>query len=111
MKIVRCLIGSNQVGDLTDAFASTGIVSLTVTGGSTWRPQQPGREQIYRGRKYSLKFAPESVVDVTVQDQAVDDVVRILIDTCALGPDAVAGRLFVMPIDQPSTVVGSRRVA
>jgi nitrogen regulatory protein PII len=111
VKIIRCLVQPHQVDRLMDAFASPGIVSVTVTGGSTWRRDQPGRQLVYRGRAYSLKFMPESVLEVTAADQAVDDVVRTVVETCAFGPGAVSGRILVLPVEERFDIGAGRRVA
>ena len=79
MKIIRCLVQPHQVDRLMDAFASPGIVSVTVTGGSTWRRDQPGRQLVYRGRAYSLKFMPESVLEVVCRapQELLDELERL----------------------------------
>jgi nitrogen regulatory protein PII len=104
VKLVRCTVQPNQVDDVVDALKAEPILGLTVTGGGGWHRQQEIHHAVYRGCKYEVRLLPSAVIDVTASDDAVDDVVRVVMKMCSVGATGDDGRILVMPVEESYSV-------
>ena len=104
MKLIRCIVQPSQVDEVVDALKASWILGLTVTGGGGWHPQQEPRQSVYRGCRYDVRGLPEAIIDVTVQDDAIDEIVRVVMNTCCVGQDGDDGRILVMPVEESYSI-------
>jgi nitrogen regulatory protein PII len=89
---------------LVDTLKASCILGLTVTGGGGWHPQQESRQSVYRGCRYDVRDLPEAIIDVTAHDDAVDEIVRVVLNTCTEGQNGDDGRILVMPVEESYSI-------
>lgn len=104
MKLIRCIVQPSQVDGVVEALKASWILGLTVTGGEGWHPQQESRRSVYRGCRYEVRDLPEAIIDVTAQDDAVDEIVRVVMNTCSEGQNGNDGRILVMPVEESYSI-------
>ena len=96
MKLIKCIVRPDFVGQATSALESLGVSGITITEvrGRGRRTRPTGD---FRGFQYD-RFLPMTMIDVIVADDLVDDIVRVVIDHTRTG-EFGDGRVLVMPID------------
>ena len=102
MKLIKCVLREEKVGDATDALEALHVSGVTVSrvvGRGTCERQFSS----YRLVKYEVKLMPKMMIDVVADDAIVDDVVRVLADSARTG-QAGDGRIFVMPVEEAYTI-------
>jgi nitrogen regulatory protein P-II 1 len=101
MKLVKCIVRTLKADDVADALKAIDISGVTVT-----EVRGRGRKKltlIYRGHEQDARFLPQTMIDIVVPEDLVDDVVRIVMDTAHTGQMG-DGRIFVMPIEEAYTI-------
>ncbi len=99
MKLIRCIVQPGEVDVIVDALKSSGIGGLTVTAGGGWSSQRHTGRVVWRGREYEPRLQPEALIDVTTEDDTVDDILRTLMDALNIDGDGGDGRILVMPVE------------
>jgi nitrogen regulatory protein PII len=97
MRSIRTIIRRHKLDDVRDALDEMGITGITVTE-VLGRGRTKGETRIYRGRLYVLKLAPQMQVEVVVNEDVVDDVVRTIMRAARTGA-AGDGMVFVSNVD------------
>jgi nitrogen regulatory protein P-II 2 len=97
MKLVKCIVRPEFVGELTCALEAMGVSGITVTEvrGRGKRTRPIGA---FRGFQYD-RFLQMTMIDVIVADDLVDDIVRAVIDHTRTG-EFGDGRVLVIPIEE-----------
>jgi nitrogen regulatory protein PII len=98
MKLIKAIVRPNKVDDVRDALEKLSIEGMTVTE-VRGHGKQKGHTAIYRGKEYNVSLLPKMEVEVVVDDAAVDDAVKAIIQTARTG-EIGDGRVFVMPVEQ-----------
>jgi len=98
MKLIKAIVRPNKVDDVRDALEKLSIAGMTVTE-VRGHGKQKGHTAIYRGKEYNVSLLPKMEVEVVVDDAAVDDAVKAIIQTARTG-EIGDGRVFVFPVDQ-----------
>ena len=98
MKLIKAIVRPNKVDDVRDALEKLNISGMTVTE-VRGHGKQKGHTAIYRGKEYNVSLLPKMEVEVVVDDPAVDDAVKAIIQAARTG-EIGDGRVFVMPVDQ-----------
>ena len=98
MKLIKAIVRPNKVDDVRDALEKLSISGMTVTE-VRGHGKQKGHTAIYRGKEYNVSLLPKMEVEVVVDDAAVDDAVKAIIQTARTG-EIGDGRVFVMPVEQ-----------
>lgn len=102
MKMIRCVVHPAQLDDIVDTLEAFDISSLTVTPGR--ERCEPERRTYYRGCEYKIRLMPVCIIDVTVQNHAVEDIVRAVSAKGSLGHKHDDRRILVMTVDEASAV-------
>ena len=68
-----------------------------VTSGGFGR--QRGHTEVYRGAEYQVELLPKTRVEVLADDDAVEDVVKAIVDGARTGSIG-DGKVWVLPVDQ-----------
>lgn len=102
MKLVKCIVRDFKVDQTSDALKQLDVSGLTVTrvGGRGRRPNARG---VWRGSEFEVRYESQTMIDVLVSDDMVDDVVRTVMETARTGA-AGDGRIFVMPVQEAYTI-------
>jgi nitrogen regulatory protein PII len=97
MQLIKAIIRQEKLTEAIEELSKL-VPGLTVTE-VRGRGRQGGHQTIYRGVEYNLTLLPKTMVEIAIDDNKVDDVVRILIETTRTG-EIGDGRVFIIPIEQ-----------
>jgi nitrogen regulatory protein P-II 1 len=99
---VKCIVRTHKVEETTDALKRLDISGLTVTyvGG---RGRSPNPTGVFRSTPYEIRYMPQMMIDVVVDDYLVDEVVRTVLESARTG-ERGDGRVFVIPVEEAYTV-------
>jgi nitrogen regulatory protein P-II 1 len=98
MKLVVAVIKPFKLDEVKAALEGIGIQGLTVTDARGFG-RQKGHTEVYRGAEYQVELLPKTRIEVLVDDEAADDVVKAVVDgarTGAIGD----GKVWVLPVEQ-----------
>jgi nitrogen regulatory protein PII len=98
MKLIKAIVRPNKVDDVREVLQKLNISGMTVTE-VRGHGKQKGHTAIYRGKEYNVTLLPKMEVEVVVDDGAVDDAVKAIIQTARTG-EIGDGRVFVLPVEQ-----------
>ena len=97
MKLIQCVVQPGRLEELVNRL-QTIVTGMTVSEARGFGRQR-GRPMTYRGTEYRNNLLPKTMLEVAVDDNKVDDVVKIIIDTARTG-QVGDGRVFVIPLDE-----------
>jgi nitrogen regulatory protein P-II 1 len=98
MKLVVAVIKPFKLDEVKAALEGVGIQGLTVTDARGFG-RQKGHTEVYRGAEYQVELLPKTRIEVLVDDEAADDVVKAVVAgarTGAIGD----GKVWVLPVEQ-----------
>ncbi|MGV6820422.1 MAG: P-II family nitrogen regulator [Parvularcula sp.] len=98
MKKVEALIKPFKLDDVREALQSIGLKGMTVSEARGFG-RQKGHTELYRGAEYVVDFLPKVKLEVVVEDNLVDDVLRAITEAAQSGRIG-DGKIFVSPIEQ-----------
>ncbi|MCD4770780.1 P-II family nitrogen regulator [archaeon] len=98
MKKIEAIIKPFKLEDVKDALTEAGITGMTVTDVKGYGRQQ-GHSELYRGAEYIVDFLAKTKLELIVNDDEVDNVVK-LISTSAKTGKIGDGKIFVMSVDE-----------
>jgi nitrogen regulatory protein PII len=97
MKLIKCIVRTEQVAEATGALESLGVSGVTITEvrgrGRRTRPRA-----VYRGAAYE-EFLSMSMIDVIAEDDLVPDIVRAVLDHARTGRFG-DGRVLVLSVEE-----------
>ena len=97
MKKIEAVIRHFKLEDVKKAITEKGITGMTVTEVRGFGRQRGQREQ-YRGAEYTVDFLPKVMIEIVVNESAVDDAIEA-ISTAARTGKVGDGKIFVSPLD------------
>lgn len=97
MKLVTAIVKPFTLDDVKDALEQAGIYGLTISEVQGYG-RQKGHSEVYRGAEYAVDFVPKIRVEVVVDDDAVDTVVRVIVDAARTGKIG-DGKVWVTPVE------------
>jgi len=98
MKLVVAVIKPFKLDEVKAALEGVGVQGLTVTDARGFGRQR-GHTEVYRGAEYQVELLPKTRIEVLVDDEAVDEAVKAIVDgarTGAIGD----GKVWVLPVEQ-----------
>jgi nitrogen regulatory protein P-II 1 len=98
MKVVVAVIKPFKLDEVKDALEDLGIQGMTVTD-SRGFGRQRGHTEVYRGAEYQVDFIPKSRIEIAVDDDQVDEVVKAIV-TGAKTDSIGDGKVWVLPAEQ-----------
>lgn len=98
MKLVKSIVRPDKVDDVREALEKLQISGMTVTD-VRGHGRQKGHTTVYRGKEYSVTLLPKAEIEVVVQDDVVEEVIRVVIAAARTG-EIGDGRVFVLPVEQ-----------
>lgn len=96
MKMICAIIRAHMLQQVKDALSDAGIVGLTATD-VRGAGRQKGQVERYRGSEYSIDLVPKLKLDVAVEDEQVETVIRVIRDAAHTG-EIGDGKIFVYPL-------------
>lgn len=97
MKLVVAILKPFKLPDVKEALQAEGFPALTVTEVRGYGRQR-GHAELYRGCEYHVDFVPKLRVEVAVEDDRVEDIMRVLMEAARTGSIG-DGKIFVVPIE------------
>ena len=98
MKKIEAVIKPFKLEDVKDALAQAGITGMTVSDVKGYGRQQ-GHSELYRGAEYVVDFLPKIKIEVTVKDDMVDKVIKVISEAAKTGKIG-DGKIFVHDISK-----------
>ena len=97
MKKVEAIIRPFKLEDVKGALVEAGIIGMTVSEVRGFG-RQKGQVERYRGSEFTVEFLQKLKIDVVVDDERVDDVVKAIADAARTG-EIGDGKIFISSVD------------
>jgi len=97
MKLIQAIIRQEKLKDVVDKL-TTVVVGLTVSE-VRGHGRQRGHSAVYRGVEYHLTLLPKVMIEIVIDDNKVDDVLKVLAESAKTG-EIGDGRIFILPVEQ-----------
>lgn len=97
MKKVEAIIKPFKLEEVKEALADVGVQGMTITEVKGFG-RQKGHKELYRGAEYVVEFLPKVKIDIVVDDDALEDVVKVIVKAASTGRIG-DGKIFVSPVD------------
>jgi len=98
MKKIEAVIKPFKLDDVKEALNEIGIQGMTVSEVKGYG-RQKGHKEIYRGAEYVVDFIPKIKIEIVVDDDRSDQVVKRIreaANTNKIGD----GKIFVLPVEE-----------
>lgn len=97
MKLVTAIVKPFTLTDIKDALEQVGVHGMTVTETQGFG-QQKGHTEVYRGAEYALDFVPKIKIEIVINDDLLDGVVKAIVDSAHTGKIG-DGKVWVTTVD------------
>ena len=98
MKVIVAVVKPFKLDDVKEALEGIGIQGLTVSDARGFG-RQKGHTEVYRGAEYQVDFLPKTRLEVAVDDDQADEVVKAIV-TSARTDSIGDGKVWVVPLEQ-----------
>ncbi|MDQ3294300.1 MAG: P-II family nitrogen regulator [Actinomycetota bacterium] len=98
MKLITATIKPFKLDDVKEALKGAGVQGMTVTEVQGFG-RQAGHTEVYRGAEYTVDFVPKVLIEVLVDDGAVDGVVDTIATAAKTGKIG-DGKIWVTAVDR-----------
>ena len=97
MKLIQAIIRQEKLDEVVHKLITitTGLTVSEVRG----HGRQKGHPTVYRGVEYHLTLLPKVMIEIVTDDNKVDDVVKVLVETARTG-EIGDGRIFIVDLEQ-----------
>jgi len=98
MKLVVAIVKPFKLDEVKEALEGVGIQGMSVSEVRGFGRQR-GHTEVYRGAEYQVEFLPKTRIELVVDDDQVDDVVKAIVAggrTGSIGD----GKVWVVPAEQ-----------
>jgi nitrogen regulatory protein P-II 1 len=109
MKLIKSIVRPNKVDDVREALERMSVAGMTVTD-VRGHGRQKGHTAIYRGKEYSVTLLPKVEIELVVDDDMVEDVIRAIMTAARTG-EIGDGRIFVLPVEESYNIRTGERDA
>ncbi len=98
MKVVVAVIKPFKLDEVKDALQGVGVEGMTVTDVRGYGRQR-GHTEVYRGAEYRVDLIPKVRLEIAVDDDQVDEVIKAVTTTART--DSIGdGKVWVVPVEQ-----------
>ena len=94
MKLVNAIIKPFKLDDVREAISEIGVEGLTVSEVKGFG-RQKGHTELYRGAEYQVDFLPKVKLEIAVNDDVVDRLVKAITESAHTGKLVTAKYLFL----------------
>jgi len=98
MKVVIAIIKPFKLDDVKEALEGLGIQGMTVSDARGFGRQR-GHTEVYRGAEYQVDFVPKTRIEIAVDDDQVDEIVKAIV-TSAKTDSIGDGKVWVVAAEQ-----------
>ena len=97
MKKVEAIIKPFKLDEVKDALNEIGIQGMTITEVKGYG-RQKGHTELYRGAEYTIDFLPKVKLEMTVPENMVEEVIRVIEKNARTGKIG-DGKIFVSHVE------------
>ena len=97
MKMVCAILRPHRLQEVKDALSDAGIVGMTATD-IRGAGRQKGQVERYRGSEYAIDLIPKVKLEIAVEDNEVENVIKVIRDAAYTG-EIGDGKIFIFPLD------------
>ena len=97
MKMVSAIIRPHRLQQVKEALADVGVVGLTATD-VRGAGRQKGQVERYRGSEYSIDLIPKIKLEVALEDDQVENIIKTIRDAAHTG-EIGDGKIFISPLE------------
>jgi len=97
MKLIKAIIRPNKLEEVKDGLSKISVSGMTVTE-VRGHGRQKGHRAVYRGTEYAVTLLPKIKIELVIDEDLVDDVIKTIIETSRTG-EIGDGRVFVLPVE------------
>jgi len=97
MKKIEAIIKHYKLDEVRDALNKIGIQGMTVTEVKGFG-RQKGHTEVYRGVQYEVKFLPKVKIEVAVQAERLEEILKVIQDNARTG-EIGDGKIFVSSLE------------
>ncbi len=97
MKKIEAIIRPFKLDEVKNALVAIGVGGMTVIEVKGFG-RQKGHTELYRGVEYVVDFLPKVKIEVIVQDDMVDKVVKAIMEAAKTGKVG-DGKIFIYPLE------------
>jgi nitrogen regulatory protein PII len=97
MKLIQCIIRQEKLTDVIDRLSQI-VPGMTVSEVRGYG-RQGGHQIIYRGVEYRVALLPKTMIEIVIDNNKVEDVVRVVSQQAKTG-EIGDGRVFIIPVEQ-----------
>ena len=98
MKKIEAIIKPFKLDDVKDTLTEAGITGMTVSDVKGYGRQQ-GHSELYRGAEYIVDFLPKIKIDLIVEQDKVDEIIKLISKAATTGKIG-DGKIFVTPVEK-----------
>src|SRR5687768_8188518 len=98
MKLITAIVKPFKLDDVKEALKGAGVQGMTVIEVQGFG-RQAGHTEVYRGAEYTVDFVPKVLVEILVDDAAVDGVVDAIVASAKTGKIG-DGKIWVTDVDR-----------
>lgn len=98
MKKIEAIIKPFKLDDVKEALNEIGIQGMTISDVKGYG-RQKGHKEIYRGAEYVVDFIPKIKIEIVIEDERVEQVIKTVQDAANTGKIG-DGKIFVLSIDE-----------
>ncbi len=98
MKKIEAIIKPFKLDDVKIALNEIGVKGMTISEVKGFG-RQKGHKETYRGAEYQVDFVPKVKIDVVVEAELSDQVVRTIQENASSGKIG-DGKIFVLPVGE-----------
>jgi nitrogen regulatory protein P-II 1 len=98
MKLVVAIIKPFKLEEVKEALEDAGCQGMTVSDARGFGRQR-GHTEVYRGAEYRVDLIPKIRLEIAVDDDQVDEVVKAIV-TAARTDSIGDGKVWVVPAEQ-----------
>ncbi|GAA4741525.1 P-II family nitrogen regulator [Gordonia alkaliphila] len=97
MKLITAIIKPFTLEEVKSGLEQLDIVGMTVSEVQGYG-RQKGHTEVYRGAEYAVDFVPKVRVEVVVDDEDVDRVVDVIVESARTGKIG-DGKVWTTPVE------------
>ncbi|MDD5759523.1 MAG: P-II family nitrogen regulator [Desulfobulbaceae bacterium] len=98
MKKIEAIIKPFKLDELKEALSVLGVAGMTLSEVKGFG-RQKGHTEIYRGAEYVVDFIPKVKVEIVIEAERVDEIVKTIMNTVRTGKIG-DGKIFVIPVEE-----------
>ena len=96
--LITAVIKPFKLEDVKDALRSGGVLGMTVSEVQGYG-RQGGKSETFRGAEYAISFVPKVKLEILVESDDVDKVMKLIAETARTGKIG-DGKIWAAPMDR-----------